>query len=648
MAPKKVARSSSSKNVASKEQKKQVAPLTKETGVMPTATFFGKKKSTPAAAAGSAGDQAGSSTSAPLGSVPPPPRQLRSKPLTAAEAASIVVQSPSTSDVGSSQDSSSNVPQSTQVIVTHLTSVEQPQPQQQSHVQVQAQVHVEGEAAQGEEQAEVHGGAQQVATIVVPPEVGAHLEIDNQAEVSFEEATPPDDHSLSSTSRARKRSRVLVSTSSSSPPPSDDLDLTWEPATLPSESEVEEAHHDLTKVAKRKRKVVETLKVMECDDAQQEVAYTPAAEDSHDDDAVINTNVTEAPAGLQQTDILTLARQAAERDDEVDEVAMGTPESLMLTSTPQRTASIFLTRQKGPLSTSTSISGGESAQHSKVQQYTSSTSSGISSTATTSIASSGPHRHFKSTVWDFFSVSTKRENIAICSICKLAVSRGKLGTNYGTGGRRGHLERQHAVQWFAHLKELKEARIASRENVDVPSDDDEEEEVSHTSLTPSTPGTNTKSVGQSETPMRKSSSASVTGSKKSSSSSRKMVQGNIKTMLFSDAPYDRNHPMVRLYNTKLAKMLALDLLPFSFVEGVGFLELVAALCPKWKVPSRYYFARVAVPALHEDVLEVIGAALQKSAVHTIHLTTDMWTSGAGTDYMCITAHCFFFQGLKQS
>ncbi|XP_078534008.1 uncharacterized protein LOC144820302 [Lissotriton helveticus] len=651
MAPKKVTRSSSSKKGASKEQKKQV---TKDTGVPPAPFFVSKKKSMPAAAAaGSAGDQAGSSTPAPLGSVPPPPpRQLKSKPLSAAEAASILLQSPSTSDVGSSQESSSNVPQSTQVVVAHLTSVEQPQRQQQSHVQVQAQVHVEGEAAQGDAHAEVHGGSQQVPTIVVPPEVGAHQEIDNQGEVSFEEATPPDDPSLSSTTLARKRSRV-VSTSSSSTPPSDDTDQTWEPAPQPSESE---AHHDPTKVLKRKRKLVQSLRLMECDEAQQEVADTAADEDSANDDPVI-IKVTAAPAGMQQTDILTLARRAAARDDDdddvVDEEAVETPQSLELSSTPTRPASIFLSGKKRPASTSTLISGGESGKRTKVGQSRSSTSSGISfmTTTTTSIAaSSRSHRHFKSPVWDFFTVCPKNPRFAICTLCKLAVSRGKPGSNYGTGGQSGHLDRKHGVQWFAHLAAIKKGQ--NQGNVDVSSDvDEQEEDVSNTSLTPSTPLSSTpnvrhtKSVGASETPTHKSSPASKIGSTKSLSARKCLVQANIRTMLTSDVPYERNHPLTRLYNTKLAKMLAVDLLPFSFVEAVGFLELVATLCPKWKVPSRFYFARVAVPALHEDVLQAIGAALQKSAVHTIHLTTDMWTSGPGDDYMCITAHWVSFSGV---
>ncbi|KAJ1187548.1 hypothetical protein NDU88_004323, partial [Pleurodeles waltl] len=53
---------------------------------------------------------------------------------------------------------------------------------------------------------------------------------------------------------------------------------------------------------------------------------------------------------------------------------------------------------------------------------------------------------------------------------------------------------------------------------------------------------------------------------------------------------------------------------------------VAAICLKWKVPGRMYFARVTVPALHHDVLELVGQALQLSAVKTIHVMTDMWTS----------------------
>ncbi|XP_078497193.1 zinc finger BED domain-containing protein 4-like isoform X1 [Lissotriton helveticus] len=149
-----------------------------------------------------------------------------------------------------------------------------------------------------------------------------------------------------------------------------------------------------------------------------------------------------------------------------------------------------------------------------------------------------------------------------------------------------------------------------------------------------------------ETP-RSTGAKSATRSTASSITERNTKQRTIISMFRQEGKYERNHPIARLFNAKLAKMLALYLLPFSFVEGVGFLEFVTTICPKWNVPSRYYFARVAVPALHHDVLELLGKALQQSAVHNIHLTTDMWTSCQATNYMCITAHWISFSGVKK-
>ncbi|XP_078496598.1 uncharacterized protein LOC144752591 [Lissotriton helveticus] len=594
MAPKKVGRSASAKKVSSataskKEQKKQVSPPTKETCV-PTDIFFGGKKTTPAAAAVSAGDQAGSSTSASLGSVPP--RKLRSKTMSAAAAATLVVQSPSTSDVGSSQESTI---QSTPG-VTQLTSFQQPQPQRQPqpHVQlVQAQVHGQGEAqveaevepqgeaqvvpqgeaqvepqgeAQGEAHGQVHGkvqlevhGAAQLPTTLVPPEVGAHQEIDIQEELSSEEAThPDDDYPLSSRSPARKRSRrdtTTTTSSSSSPLPSDDLDRDLKPA-MQSESE---SRHEPTKVAKPKRKAPAKLPLMGDDDELEVVSS--AADEQSDDDPVI-TVITPAPAGMQQTDIFTLARMAAVRD--MGGVALVPPP---LTTTPTRPPAPIFFSQKGrhgPPSSSTSSSGAVSEQQKRIQPRPSSTSSGIESQSSTSTFS----RHHQSPVWDFFTVSQRAENMVVCSICKVLVSRGKLGTNCGTGGQRGHLKQHHTIIWEARMRKIEEGKRKTNPNVslDIASDDDERlivqggsEEATDifsgtpssagsgtavVSPTPSTPATSlrhTKTVG--ETPMRKTTSMGLTGLKTSSSSStRKMIQPTIRQMLRSEAPFERNHP----------------------------------------------------------------------------------------------------------
>ncbi|XP_078501409.1 uncharacterized protein LOC144755898 isoform X2 [Lissotriton helveticus] len=318
MAPKRGARSSScKKDVSTKEKKKQVAPLTKETGGSTTKFLWKKQKST----------------------------------MSAAQVACLVVQSPTTSDVGSSQESS--ITQSTQV-VTHLTStIQQPKPQQQLHgLVVQAQVHAqgavregalregavregavregagregagrEGEGREGEgREGEVHGELQvevseeahvavQVPTMVVLPEVGAQEEIDFGAGVSCQEdeATPPDD-SFSPSSPARKRSMRVCRSSSSSPAPSDDLDVDWQP----SPTSEREAHHELRKVSNVKRKGPGKLILMDPNVGLDEVVHSDVVEQDDSNDLVI-THVIPATPAMQQTDIYTLSRRHAERD----------------------------------------------------------------------------------------------------------------------------------------------------------------------------------------------------------------------------------------------------------------------------------------------------------------------------------------------
>ena len=41
----------------------------------------------------------------------------------------------------------------------------------------------------------------------------------------------------------------------------------------------------------------------------------------------------------------------------------------------------------------------------------------------------------------------------------------------------------------------------------------------------------------------------------------------------------------------LAKMIVLDELPFKFVDGEGFKEFIATVCPKFHIPSRWTVAR---------------------------------------------------------
>lgn len=255
-------------------------------------------------------------------------------------------------------------------------------------------------------------------------------------------------------------------------------------------------------------------------------------------------------------------------------------------------------------------------------------------------------RKYTSHVWDFFYIHRHHEHIVICTICQAEVRRGKPGKHLGTGGQLAHLKGKHALLWEAHLKKMQTGASAGSASHCVAHEGDEDGVLHPDMWRTPRPNTPTRSASvmpycnrevipalprSCPTPVQKSVMAPA------------VKQTSIKAMFIKETKYDQGHPVTRLYNGKLAKMLALDNLPFSLVEGEGFLEFVETLCPKWKVPSQAYFSAVGVPEMHRTMLALVGSALMETAVHTIHLTTCMWNSGPDTDKVCITAHWVTFK-----
>ncbi|XP_062138763.1 E3 SUMO-protein ligase ZBED1-like isoform X2 [Drosophila sulfurigaster albostrigata] len=83
-------------------------------------------------------------------------------------------------------------------------------------------------------------------------------------------------------------------------------------------------------------------------------------------------------------------------------------------------------------------------------------------------------------------------------------------------------------------------------------------------------------------------------------------------------------------------MLAKSVLPFSFVDDEGFVELMQEAVPRYKVPSRMYFRDVMLPTEYEQLSLKLRAALE--TVKHVGLTTDLWTSAANEGYITITCH----------
>ncbi|CAJ0936362.1 unnamed protein product [Ranitomeya imitator] len=92
-------------------------------------------------------------------------------------------------------------------------------------------------------------------------------------------------------------------------------------------------------------------------------------------------------------------------------------------------------------------------------------------------------------------------------------------------------------------------------------------------------------------------------------------------------------------NAHIARLISLEMMPYRLVESEAFKDLMDYAVPRYELPSRHFFSRKAIPALHQHVKERIVHALRQSVSTKVHLTTDAWTSRHGQGrYVSITAH----------
>ncbi|KAF7127947.1 hypothetical protein RHSIM_Rhsim11G0015000 [Rhododendron simsii] len=83
----------------------------------------------------------------------------------------------------------------------------------------------------------------------------------------------------------------------------------------------------------------------------------------------------------------------------------------------------------------------------------------------------------------------------------------------------------------------------------------------------------------------------------------------------------------------LARMIIIDELPFSFVEGEGFRDFITVVQPMWNPPRRLAMAKQ-IMVMYEDEKKTLKHTLNQR----VCLTTDTWTSVQNLNYMCLTGH----------
>ncbi|XP_042328958.1 zinc finger BED domain-containing protein 6-like [Sceloporus undulatus] len=210
-----------------------------------------------------------------------------------------------------------------------------------------------------------------------------------------------------------------------------------------------------------------------------------------------------------------------------------------------------------------------------------------------SIPPAGPKKT-TSAVWDYFTLDPREPCVAVCSTCQKRVRRGKDGgTRPGTTALHKHLKVHHSL----HLP-----------GVAV---------VSPSTLIP-----------LKERPHRSP-----------------MVIPEPVTPAFqlvrqerNQPPYPPTHPMALQLASDTAWMLAVDMHPLSYVDNEGFRRLMATAQPRWKIPSRTFFAMRAVPELSKVVSRAVRQVVACSVGHTVHVAIDIWDGGQRATYMSVTGH----------
>ena len=116
-----------------------------------------------------------------------------------------------------------------------------------------------------------------------------------------------------------------------------------------------------------------------------------------------------------------------------------------------------------------------------------------------------------------------------------------------------------------------------------------------------------------------------------------LKQSTLEGLAERKKPLSPDHPRAKELTYRLAVMIAIDLQPFSIVEDVGFRQPVAALEPRFFLPSRRYLSEVVIPEVHAKVKHGITELLQSAKY--ISLTTDIWTStNCHHSFLSLTAH----------
>uniref|UniRef100_A0A8C5PTF5 BED-type domain-containing protein n=1 Tax=Leptobrachium leishanense TaxID=445787 RepID=A0A8C5PTF5_9ANUR len=229
------------------------------------------------------------------------------------------------------------------------------------------------------------------------------------------------------------------------------------------------------------------------------------------------------------------------------------------------------------------------------------------------------HTSRNSAVCKFFKKCAADPTVAICNLCQMRLKRGKDTGRLGTTCLRRHMTTCHTSCWRKTL------RRSSSSSVSTPT-------VCPAMSLPTT-STDRDDATVMDVPGPSSQSDSIPSAEDLRS------QITLPQLLQRKNKYSPNHPQAQRLNASLAKLLALQLLPFQLVDSAPFREFAECAVPQCYVPKRHYFSRKAIPALYQHVEDNVIESLGKAVSSKVHVTLDTWSSKHGQGhYISFMAH----------
>nr|XP_022906586.1 zinc finger BED domain-containing protein 4-like [Onthophagus taurus] len=114
-------------------------------------------------------------------------------------------------------------------------------------------------------------------------------------------------------------------------------------------------------------------------------------------------------------------------------------------------------------------------------------------------------------------------------------------------------------------------------------------------------------------------------------------QLSLQECLTKNVCWDLTYPKSKETNRLIGEMIALEDLPFNFVEGVAFRRLINTILPRYKLSGRQFFTSLVCDDLYNSVANKIKVLLKD--LEKIFFTTDVWSdTSSGTSLVSLIAH----------